>query len=89
LLHVIALRLVSVCRFECDGSEPHRVAADIDGPGFDNLVEVVPSTRGREIYCLRRRKPGTALFSTVPFEIVLRRPFTNRGANTVRKSAAK
>lgn len=41
--------------------------------------------RGREIYWLRRRKPGTAAFATVPLEKTLRRPFTIRGANTVRR----
>lgn len=45
--------------------------------------------RGREIYWLRRKKRGRSLFSTVPLEKVLRRPFTIRGANTVRKLAAK
>jgi len=44
--------------------------------------------RGREIYWLRRRKPGK-LFSAVPLEKALRRPFTIRGANTVGKLAAK
>ena len=45
--------------------------------------------RGREIYWRRRRKPGTSLFSTVPFEKVLREPFTIRSTNTIRKLAAK
>jgi uncharacterized protein (DUF1697 family) len=45
--------------------------------------------RGREIYWLRRKKPGKTIFSTVPLEKALRRPFTIRGANTVRKLAAK
>jgi uncharacterized protein (DUF1697 family) len=45
--------------------------------------------QGREIYWLRRKKPGTALFASVPFERALRRPFTIRSANTVRKLAAK
>lgn len=44
---------------------------------------------GREIYWLRRKKPGTSLYSTVPLERVLRRPFTIRSRNTVRKLAAK
>ena len=44
--------------------------------------------RGREIYWLRRRKPGK-VFSTVPLEKTLRRLFTIRGANTVRKLVAK
>ena len=44
---------------------------------------------GREIYWLRRKKPGTSPFSTVPLERVLRWPFTIRGANTVNKLAAK
>jgi uncharacterized protein (DUF1697 family) len=44
---------------------------------------------GREIYWLRRKKPGKSPFSTVPLEKILRRPFTIRGANTVRKLAAK
>ncbi len=43
---------------------------------------------GREIYWLRRKKPGTSLFSTVPFEKALCGPFTIRSANTVRKLAA-
>jgi uncharacterized protein (DUF1697 family) len=45
--------------------------------------------RGREIYWLRRRKPGKPIFSTVSLEKALRRPFTIRGANTVRKLAGK
>ena len=45
--------------------------------------------RGREIYWLRRRKPGKPIFSTVPLDKAIRGPFTIRGANTVRKLAAK
>lgn len=45
--------------------------------------------RGREIYWWRRRKPGTSLFSTVPFEKVLQEPFTVRSTNTIRKLVAK
>lgn len=44
---------------------------------------------GREIYWLRRRKPGKALFSTVPLEKTISEPFTIRGADTVRKLVAK
>ena len=44
--------------------------------------------RGREIYWLRRRQPGKD-FSTVPLEKALRRLFTVRGTNTVRKLVAK
>src|SRR5215472_5287159 len=47
------------------------------------------SIHGREVYWLRRKKPGTSLFSTVPLENVLGRPFTVRAANTVRKLAAQ
>jgi uncharacterized protein (DUF1697 family) len=45
--------------------------------------------RGREIYWLRRRKPGGRDFTTVPIEKAVRKPFTVRGANTVKKLAAK
>jgi uncharacterized protein (DUF1697 family) len=45
--------------------------------------------RGREVYWLRRRKPDQSMFSTVRLEKALSRPFTIRGANTIRKLAAK
>ena len=45
--------------------------------------------RGREIYWLRHRKPDKPIFSTVPLEKALRGPFTIRGANTIRRLAAK
>jgi uncharacterized protein (DUF1697 family) len=45
--------------------------------------------RGREIYWLRRKKPNTSNFSTVPLESVLGRRFTIRGATTVRHLAEK
>jgi uncharacterized protein (DUF1697 family) len=45
--------------------------------------------RGREIYWLRRRKRGDAGFSNVPLEKTLGRPFTIRGAKTVKKMALK
>jgi uncharacterized protein (DUF1697 family) len=44
---------------------------------------------GREIYWLRRRKKRGSPFSTVPFEKTLSRPFTIRGANTIKRIAAK
>jgi uncharacterized protein (DUF1697 family) len=45
--------------------------------------------RGREIYWRRRRKPGTLLFTTVPFEKVLGERFTIRSTNTIRKLVAR
>jgi uncharacterized protein (DUF1697 family) len=44
---------------------------------------------GREIYWLRRKKPGSSFFSTVPLERVLRRPFTIRSTSTITKLVAK
>jgi uncharacterized protein (DUF1697 family) len=44
---------------------------------------------GREIYWLRRKKQGESSFSTPPLEKTLGRPFTIRGANTVKKMAVK
>ena len=44
---------------------------------------------GREIYWLRHRSQTGSPFSTVPVENALRRPFTIRGANTIKKIAAK
>ncbi len=44
---------------------------------------------GREIYWLRRRKPGGYDFRTVPLARTLGQPFTIRGASTVRNVAAK
>ena len=44
---------------------------------------------GREIYWLRRKKPGSSFFSTVPLEKVLRHPFTIRSTSTIRKLVAK
>jgi len=44
---------------------------------------------GREIYWLRRRKQSGSPFSTVPLEKTLSRPFTIRGANTIKKIASK
>jgi uncharacterized protein (DUF1697 family) len=44
---------------------------------------------GREIYWLRRRKQNGSPFSTVPLEKTLSRPFTIRGANTIKKIASK
>jgi uncharacterized protein (DUF1697 family) len=45
--------------------------------------------RGREIYWLRRRKPGGPAFSTVPLEKVIKAPFTVRSARTVERMAEK
>ena len=45
--------------------------------------------QGREIYWWRRKKPGTALFSTVPFAKALSKPFTIRSASTIRKLVTK
>jgi uncharacterized protein (DUF1697 family) len=45
--------------------------------------------RGREIYWLRRRRPSGSTFSSVPLEKTLRRPFTIRGASTVKKMVLK
>jgi uncharacterized protein (DUF1697 family) len=44
---------------------------------------------GREIYWLRRRRQSGSPFSTVPLEKALSRPFTIRGANTIKKMASK
>lgn len=44
---------------------------------------------GREIYWLRRIKPNSSNFSTVPLEKTLGKPFTIRGAKTIKKMAAK
>jgi uncharacterized protein (DUF1697 family) len=44
---------------------------------------------GREIYWWRRKRPGTALYSTVPLAKVLPQPFTIRSTNTMRRLAAK
>jgi uncharacterized protein (DUF1697 family) len=44
---------------------------------------------GREIYWLRRRKKRGSPFSTVPLEKILSRPFTIRGANTIKRIASK
>jgi uncharacterized protein (DUF1697 family) len=44
---------------------------------------------GREIYWLRRIKPGASTFSTVPFEKALDRPFTIRSSKTVKAMAEK
>ena len=44
---------------------------------------------GREIYWLRRKKPGGSTFSTVPFEKTFGGPVTIRCAKTVRQLAAK
>jgi uncharacterized protein (DUF1697 family) len=43
----------------------------------------------REIYWLRRKKPGGPSYSTVALERVLLRPFTIRNSRTVRKIVAK
>jgi uncharacterized protein (DUF1697 family) len=45
--------------------------------------------RGREIYWLRRQKPGTSIFSTVPLGKILSRSFTVRSARTLKRLAAK
>jgi len=44
---------------------------------------------GREIYWWRRKKPGTALFSTVPLAKALSKPFTIRSTSTIRKLVTK
>ena len=44
---------------------------------------------GREIYWLRRKKPGGSTFSTVPLEKTLDRPLTIRGVKTMKKMAVK
>lgn len=44
---------------------------------------------GSEIYWLRRKKQGTFVYSTVPLEKTLNKPFTVRGVGTVKKLAAK
>jgi uncharacterized protein (DUF1697 family) len=44
---------------------------------------------GREIYWLRRLKQSGSTFSTVPLDKTLGRPFTIRGAKTVKKMALK
>ena len=44
---------------------------------------------GREIYWLRRRKKRGSPFSTVPLAKILSRPFTIRGANTIKRIASK
>ena len=44
---------------------------------------------GREIYWLRRRKPGGSAFSSVPLEKTIGLPFTIRGSRTVKKLAEK
>ncbi len=43
----------------------------------------------REIYWLRRKKPGSAAYSTVALERVIQQPFTVRTSRTVRKLAAR
>jgi uncharacterized protein (DUF1697 family) len=45
--------------------------------------------RGREIYWLRRHKPGTSTFSSVPLEKILSSCFTVRSAQTLRRLAAR
>jgi uncharacterized protein (DUF1697 family) len=45
--------------------------------------------RGRELYWLRRKKQNGSTFSTVPLEKTLGRPFTIRGAKTVKELVAK
>ena len=45
--------------------------------------------RGREIYWWRRKKPGTALFATMPLTKALCGPFTIRSTNTIRKLVAR
>lgn len=45
--------------------------------------------RGREIYWLRRRKPGGYDFSSVPLGKTLGLPFTIRGYKTIQKLAMK
>jgi len=44
---------------------------------------------GREIYWLRRKKPNSSNFSTPPLEKMIGKPFTIRGAKTVKKMAKK
>ncbi len=44
---------------------------------------------GREIYWLRRKKPGATTFSTTPLDKAAGVPFTIRGFRTVKKIAAK
>ena len=44
---------------------------------------------GKEIYWLRRRKRSGGLFSTIPLEKILGRAFTVRGADTIKRIAAK
>jgi uncharacterized protein (DUF1697 family) len=44
---------------------------------------------GKEIYWWRRKKPGTELFSTVPFARALSEPFTIRSASTIGKLVTK
>ena len=43
---------------------------------------------GREIYWLRRRRPGAVPYATLPLEKTLDRPFTIRSFKTVAKLAA-
>jgi uncharacterized protein (DUF1697 family) len=44
---------------------------------------------GREIYRLRRQKQSGSTFSTVPLEKTLGRPFTIRGAETIKRMVLK
>lgn len=44
---------------------------------------------GREIYWLRKKKPGKSTFATVSIDTVLKKPFTIRSAKAVRRLATK
>ena len=44
---------------------------------------------GREIYWLRRQRQSGSTFSTVPLEKTLGRPFTIRGAETIKRMVLK
>jgi uncharacterized protein (DUF1697 family) len=70
------------------------LARNLDGKSKAGLMALRTDTdgfrvHGREIYWWRRKKPGTSLFSTVPFARVLLDPFTVRGTNTIRRLVAK
>jgi len=69
--------------------------ADVpDGTHAQKLMSLNTDTdrfhlNGREIYWLRRKKPGTLTYSTPPLDKALGKPFTIRSAKIVKKVIEK
>jgi uncharacterized protein (DUF1697 family) len=70
------------------------LADNLDGRSQAKIMALRTHTdefriHGREIYWLRRRKPGTPLFSTVPLEKTLGEEFTIRSSSTITHLVAR